>query len=173
MDCRNLEFKDETFDLIIDKSTADALLCGSKAFKNVAIMLKECQRVLKTGGLYIAISYGIPGNREFHFQRRHLKFDLITVPIAKDSYGHNSVSLTELIVDICILSFSSTMRTCAGNQSVQVSLPKNSGKKYARRQIKKKLSLVMKRSLPRRTVRKAKSSKIKEGKRILKAALPL
>jgi len=42
MDCRKLEYADETFDLIIDKSTADALLCGSKAFKNLAITLREC-----------------------------------------------------------------------------------------------------------------------------------
>ena len=30
------------FDLIIDKSTIDALLCGEDAFINVATMLKEC-----------------------------------------------------------------------------------------------------------------------------------
>ncbi len=30
------------FDLIIDKSTIDALLCGEDAFINVAKMLKEC-----------------------------------------------------------------------------------------------------------------------------------
>ena len=92
MDCRKLEYADETFDLIIDKSTADALLCGSKAFKNLAITLRECQRVLKTHGIYIAISYGVPANREFHFKRRHLKFDVVTVPIVKNSYGHDSVS---------------------------------------------------------------------------------
>ena len=86
MDCRELEFPDETFDMIIDKSTADALLCGSHAFKNLAITLKECQRVLKTHGIYIAISYGVPANREFHFKRRHLKFDVTTIPIKK---SHN------------------------------------------------------------------------------------
>ena len=94
MDCRRLEYADDTFDLIIDKSTADALLCGSKAFKNLAITLRECQRVLKTQGLYIAISYGVPANRVFHFKRRHLKFDVVVVPIVKNSFGHDSVSLT-------------------------------------------------------------------------------
>ena len=92
MDCRKLEFPSETFDAIIDKSTADALLCGSHAFKNLAITLKECQRVLKTGGVYIAISYGLPGNREFHFKRKHLRFELTTIPIERNSYGHKSVS---------------------------------------------------------------------------------
>jgi hypothetical protein len=42
MDCRDLKYKDEYFDLIIDKSTIDALLCGDKAYLNVAIMMNEC-----------------------------------------------------------------------------------------------------------------------------------
>lgn len=60
MDCRDLHYSDEFFDMVIDKSTIDALLCGNYAYLNVAIMLKECQRVLKTGGYYVAISYGVP-----------------------------------------------------------------------------------------------------------------
>lgn len=76
MDCRQLTYKTNFFDLIIDKSTIDALLCGDNAFMNVAIMLKECQRVLKVGGVYMAISYGTPDNRQFHFQRKHLKTNL-------------------------------------------------------------------------------------------------
>jgi len=32
----------------------------------------------------------VPANREFHFKRRHLKFDVVTVPIVKNSYGHDS-----------------------------------------------------------------------------------
>ena len=76
MDCRELKYPNEVFDLIIDKSTIDALLCGSFAFVNVAVMLKECQRVLKTGGIYIAISYGTPSTRDFHFIRDHLDFKL-------------------------------------------------------------------------------------------------
>ena len=83
MDCREMTYADESFDLIIDKSTIDALLCGSFAYLNVAIMLKECQRVLKTGGYYMAISYGVPDNREFHFVREHLKFQLNTYKIEK------------------------------------------------------------------------------------------
>ena len=40
MDCRDLKYNDEYFDLIIDKSTIDALLCGDRAYLNVAIMMK-------------------------------------------------------------------------------------------------------------------------------------
>lgn len=66
MDVRDLKFKDETFDLAIDKSTIDALLCGDHSFLNVAIMTKEIQRVLKVGGIYLIISYGQPENRVMH-----------------------------------------------------------------------------------------------------------
>ena len=54
------EYQDETFDLIIDKSTIDTVACTSYPYFNTAIMLKECQRVLKTGGNYVAISFGKP-----------------------------------------------------------------------------------------------------------------
>lgn len=53
-------FKDNQFDILIDKSTIDALLCGDDSFLMTAKMLKEAQRVLKVGGVYLAISYGSP-----------------------------------------------------------------------------------------------------------------
>ena len=40
-DVRNIEWPDNTFDLAIDKSTIDALLCGDYSFTNVAKMTKE------------------------------------------------------------------------------------------------------------------------------------
>ena len=79
------------FDLIIDKSTIDAILCGEWAHMNVAIMLKECQRVLKTNGFYIAISYAQPKARELHFIRSHLKFRLETLELKKMVFGHETV----------------------------------------------------------------------------------
>ena len=76
MDCTDLKYDHGAFDLIIDKSTIDALLCGDNSFLKVATMLNECQRVLKTGGCYVAISYGTPENREIHFQREMLGWEL-------------------------------------------------------------------------------------------------
>ena len=64
-----------TFDVAIDKSTIDALLCGDNAHLMVAKMTKEIQRILKKDtGLYIAISYGKPESREHHFEQPHLSF---------------------------------------------------------------------------------------------------
>ena len=70
------EFDTDSFDLAIDKSTIDALLCGDDSFLNVALMLKETQRVLKPGGHYFAISYGKPDARVYHFERPFLSWDL-------------------------------------------------------------------------------------------------
>jgi hypothetical protein len=66
MDVRDLTYNDNFFDLIVDKSTIDALLCGDNSFINVAIMTKEIIRTLKDGGIYMIISYGQPENRIFH-----------------------------------------------------------------------------------------------------------
>lgn len=74
MDVRDITYPDQYFDVAIDKSTIDALLCGDNAYLNVAKMMKEVQRVLKPEGYYIAISYGKPENRAQHFERDHLSF---------------------------------------------------------------------------------------------------
>ena len=41
MDVINLKYDDNFFDVAIDKSTIDAILCGDNAFLYTAIMLKE------------------------------------------------------------------------------------------------------------------------------------
>ena len=64
MDIRKMEYEDNTFDLVIDKSTIDAVMCGEHSEINAAIILKECQRILKPGGRYVVISYGKPESRE-------------------------------------------------------------------------------------------------------------
>ena len=74
MDCLNLQYENEFFDIIIDKSTVDALITGNQAYKKVAKMTKECQRVLKTGGFFVSVSFGQPESRAKHFKRPHLNF---------------------------------------------------------------------------------------------------
>lgn len=46
MDVRNMQYPSQLFDLIIDKSTIDALLCGDNAFLNTAIMLKVSKKIM-------------------------------------------------------------------------------------------------------------------------------
>ena len=76
MDVTDIKYEDNFFDIAIDKSTIDALLCGDNAFMNVALMLKEVQWVVKPNGTYLAISYGKPENWVFHFERDHLDFNI-------------------------------------------------------------------------------------------------
>ena len=76
MDCRKLTYEDESFDLIIDKSTLDCLMCGATAELDVCQMIKEIQRILKTNGLYVIISLESSENREFVFEMPHLSFEV-------------------------------------------------------------------------------------------------
>jgi ubiquinone/menaquinone biosynthesis C-methylase UbiE len=64
----------------------DAILCGSESFMNTAKMAKEVQRVLKTGGIYMVISYGSPENRIFH-----LVFPLINCEEKRTPYVRHRV----------------------------------------------------------------------------------
>lgn len=95
-DVRDIKADNNTFDLAVDKSTIDALLCGDNSFLNVAIMTKEVQRVLKSGGIYMIISYGAPENRLFHLvlnklkkEREHLSFETTIYTIKKDLPSEN------------------------------------------------------------------------------------
>lgn len=87
MDVCDMKYKEETFDLIVDKSTIDALLCGDHSFMIVAKMTKEISRVLKTGGVYLIISYGQPENRMIHLERDHLAFDIQIYTIKRQEEG--------------------------------------------------------------------------------------
>ena len=97
MDVRDLKYKDNFFDLIIDKSTIDALLCGESSYLNVAIMLKEVQRTLKDEGYYVIISYGKPENRIIHLERPHLDFEIQVYTIKKDIEENPDLNKTHYV----------------------------------------------------------------------------
>ncbi len=84
MDVRDIKYENNYFDLAVDKSTIDALLCGEDAFINVAKMIKEVQRVLKVGGYYMIVSYGSPDYRLLHLERKFEKFNIEVLKIEKD-----------------------------------------------------------------------------------------
>ena len=84
MDVRNIKFDNNYFDLAVDKSTMDAILCGDDSFINAAKMLKEVQRILKIGGYYMMISYGSPDVRLLHLKRKFEKFKIQVLKIEKD-----------------------------------------------------------------------------------------
>lgn len=75
MDIRKMSYKSNSFDLIIDKSTLDAMACTNFPELNIAVMLKECQRVLKVGGYYVCVSSRGLEVRDDFFRQSHLDFE--------------------------------------------------------------------------------------------------
>ena len=67
MDATKLEFPDESFDLVIDKGTLDAVLCGDN-YDIPNKILKEMFRVAKKDRSVLIISHGIPSRRKFLFE---------------------------------------------------------------------------------------------------------
>ena len=66
MDAQNLDFSDGFFDIIIDKSTIDCMVCCQNAEKLIENTMKECQRVLKPTGYLLSISLSDPSKRIPH-----------------------------------------------------------------------------------------------------------
>ena len=60
MDVQEMTYQDKSFDMVLDKSTLDALLCSDSPLVTVAKMMKEVYRVLKDDGVYFVVSYGQP-----------------------------------------------------------------------------------------------------------------
>lgn len=89
MDCTKLTFEDEFFDVVFDKGTFDAILCGEKAIKNIYLSMGEIWRVLKYGGLFIEITYGEPSQRLGLFKHSRLSWKLYE-PIFLEGLNNNS-----------------------------------------------------------------------------------
>jgi SAM-dependent methyltransferase len=81
-DCREMnDTPDGTYDVIIDKGTLDALLCGSESNKHQAALLLEIHRVLKRGGVFILITYGQTTSRLSYLERPKFSWDVSHVPL--------------------------------------------------------------------------------------------
>jgi len=62
MDMTAMTFPDASFDTVFDKGTLDALYTGAKAM--VPASVAEVFRVLKPGGLFVSMSFGVPKYRK-------------------------------------------------------------------------------------------------------------
>ena len=67
-DCLSLPFQANTFNYIFDKATIDTMRCDEKGSKSVNTALKEIHRVLKPGGIFVVITYGIESTRNKDFE---------------------------------------------------------------------------------------------------------
>jgi len=75
MDAKNMDFKDGTFDVVVDKALTDCLLCGDDGEEDLANSLAEISRVLKPGGSYVCVSFGEPECREEYFQSKGFNWE--------------------------------------------------------------------------------------------------
>lgn len=84
MDVTKMDYTDEFFDIIIDKTTLDCIQTSVNSRTLLANTMKECQRVLKTGGCFISVSFTAPKERLKHLRRPFLDFDLKIHEIIKE-----------------------------------------------------------------------------------------
>ena len=79
MDVTSLTFAKDSFDFVFDKGTIDTLLCCDNAGKTVNAAMKEIARILKPGGLFICVSYGIAKTRNKYFNNQSLGLSITDV----------------------------------------------------------------------------------------------
>lgn len=81
-DCRYMDdTPDGAYDVIVDKGTLDALLCGSDSHKHQLALLVELHRVLKPGGVFLLITYGQTTSRLPYLERPTYDWDVTHVAL--------------------------------------------------------------------------------------------
>ena len=88
MDCTDMDFKDDLFDIVFDKGTFDAILCGENGVANVIYSMSEIWRVLKNDGIFIEISHTDPKRRMILFSKSDESWKFIDpIEIAESELG--------------------------------------------------------------------------------------
>ncbi|KAJ1087451.1 hypothetical protein NDU88_000622 [Pleurodeles waltl] len=90
MDARALAFPNESFDVVLEKGTLDAMMVEERDPWNVSPqtaalldqVLKEVSRVLRPGGRFISITFAQP-----HFRKRHYAQPGYSWSISCSTYG--------------------------------------------------------------------------------------
>ena len=75
-DVRQMTFPSASFDVVLDKGTLDAILCGAESHRHATSMLSECQRVLKDSGVLLIITYGQPASRLSYLEQSRYQWDV-------------------------------------------------------------------------------------------------
>jgi ubiquinone/menaquinone biosynthesis C-methylase UbiE len=89
MDATNMEFlPNDCFNLIVDKAVLDAQLCGEDNFNNVSMMINEMYRVLKPGGVYVCVSYGVPATRMGYLKTPNLDWTVTNSKLGTSFVRH-------------------------------------------------------------------------------------
>jgi EEF1A lysine methyltransferase 4 len=89
MDGKKMEFKDKSFDVIIDKGTMDTILCGENSTGNTQRYLGDVSRVLADHGTFLVVSYGQPAQRQPYLDKPEFRWDITVHQVAKPSIPTN------------------------------------------------------------------------------------
>lgn len=94
MDIKHMDFEDNTFDIVFDKGTLDALTCGENTDEAMFAACSEYARVVKPDGLIYIVSFGQAVDRQEYFDPKAAHpwifeaFDLLPREFAPHSHYH-------------------------------------------------------------------------------------
>ncbi|KAJ1961490.1 hypothetical protein IWQ62_003848 [Dispira parvispora] len=102
MDIRDLQLTDQSFDVVIDKGTMDALMCeqgdvwepSAELVHQVEQEVNEVVRVLRPGGKFIYITFGQPHFRRRYLQRPELSLEIRTIGDAFHYFVYVATKIT-------------------------------------------------------------------------------
>lgn len=75
MDCTDMSFEASTFDIVIDKSTLDSILCAGEI--QAKKYIDETFRVLREGGKLLILSYASPNQRLKYLRDFNVTYEII------------------------------------------------------------------------------------------------
>ena len=70
MNCLNMDFGDQIFNVVIDKGTLDSIASGKRSTENINKYMREVDRVMQRSGIFFCMSHRDPEERERYFESR-------------------------------------------------------------------------------------------------------
>lgn len=101
MDVKSMDFNNNTFPYVIDKSLIDTLLCYEENTKSVSSMITEIYRVMDYGSRYITFSLHSLEETIVHFQGYDWKVTAHRVKSNRWNDGENSKRAVAHVMVIC------------------------------------------------------------------------
>lgn len=92
MNVTDMQFSENTYDVVIDKGCMDSILCGEGSTNNVGKMCSEISRVLKDKGIYIVVTYGIPENRLSYLEKDDYRWKVHVQTVPKPTISTTAQS---------------------------------------------------------------------------------
>ena len=90
MDVRDLQFPNASFDIVIDKSLMDCMVCGDAPKENIHRMLTQIHRVLTPTGTYFCISHGKQSKRKKYLKNvKKFQWKITKKLLSKPTIGAN------------------------------------------------------------------------------------